>query len=450
MSGLFRIELDLVAANALTVPFEQIVGQPLTVTLTSPSGSQRYFNGVVSRFAQGARTPPGTQYHAEVVPSLWFLTRTTDSRIFQQVTVPDILRQVLADSQVESSFGLGDTHYARNYCVQYRETDFDFVSRLMEDEGIFYFFQHGSDHHTLVVGDGAQAEPALGTFTFDPTGGSADRVFGWLKTQELRSGRVTLRDFEFELPGTPIEATATTPDSVRAGQVTHPLKLAGNDRFELFDYPGGWAQRFDGVGPGGQDQSDQLQNIFLAAPQTAGVRMDEEAEQSLVVTGGSTAVAFTPGNTFTLQGHFNGDGSYLLTQVRHTAQPLGAGGVDYSNAFTCIPVGVPFRPVRKTPKAVLHGTQTAAVVGPAGEEILTDKYGRVKVQFHWDRQGKNDENSSCWIRVGQPVGGKGHDFFWLPEIGDEVIVDFEEGDPDRPIIVGRVYNASDAPRRPPP
>jgi type VI secretion system secreted protein VgrG len=334
--------------------------------------------------------------------------------------------------------------------VQYRESDFDFASRLMEDEGIFYFFQHSAGGHTLIVSDGPQAEPPLGTFVFDRAGHAQDRIFDWLKSQELRSGRVTLRDFEFELPGAPIEATATIPDSVQAGQVAHRLRLAGNARLELYDYPAGWAQRFDGVGSGGQDQSDSLQNIFPAAQQSAGVRMGEEAEHSVVIAGGSTAAAFSPGNTFTLQGHFNGDGGYLLTEVRHTASPLGGGNFDYANAFTCVPAGVPFRPVRKTPKPVLAGTQTAVVVGPAGEEIYVDKYGRVKVQFHWDREGKKDENSSCWIRVAQPVGGKGHDFVWLPEIGDEVIVDFEEGDPDRPLVIGRVYNASDAPRRPPP
>ena len=415
-----------------------------------PSGATRYFNGVVSRFSQGARSPQGTQYHAEVVPSHWFLTRNADSRIFQQLSVPDIVSRILAATQAQSSFQLTDTHFARNYCVQYRESDFNFASRLMEDEGIFYFFQHSAGHHTLVAADSPQAQPALGTFVFDRTGGNTqDRIFDWLKAQELRAGLVTLADFEFELPGAPIEATATIPDSVQAGQVTHILKLAGNDHLELYDYPAGWAQRFDGVDPRGGDQSGSLRNIFPAAQQTASIRMGAEAERSVVITGGSTAAAFSPGNTFSMQGHFNGDGSYLLTEVTHTATPLGTG-FEYTNEFTCIPAGVPFRPVRSTPKPVLPGTQTAVVVGPAGDEIFTDKYGRVKVQFHWDREGKNDENSSCWIRVAQPIGGTGGGFFWLPELGDEVIVAFEEGDPDRPLIVGRVYNASDAPRRPPP
>jgi type VI secretion system secreted protein VgrG len=231
---------------------------------------------------------------------------------------------------------------------------------------------------------------------------------------------------------------------VQAGQVVHRLRLAGNERLELYDYPGGYAERFDGVGPGGGDQPDELQNIFRAASQDAGIRIQVEAEQSVVVTGSSTVAAFTSGRTFALQGHFNADGSYLLTDVTHAASQ-DAGASQYTNSFTCIPDGVPFRPVRSTPKPVLGGSQTAIVVGPAGEEVFTDKYGRVKVQFHWDREGKNDENSSCWVRVAQAWAGATWGAIHIPRIGQEVIVDFLEGDPDRPIITGRVYNADNMP-----
>jgi type VI secretion system secreted protein VgrG len=415
----------------------------VTVTLELPSGTGRLFHGIVSRLSQGSRAATTTQYHAEVVPWLWLLTRTTDLRVFQRVTVPDIVRQVLAGTPVQTSFELEGTYFARDYCVQYRETDFDFISRLMEDEGIFYFFRHEAGGHELVVADGPRAQSSVGTFPFDRSGSQAQqRVFEWEKTQELRSGRVTLRDYEFELPDAPIEASATIPESVQAGQVTHRLRLAGNERLELYDYPGEWAERFDGVGPNREEQRDDLLNIFRAAPQTAEIRMQEEAEQSLIVSGGSTCRAFASGHTFALQGHFDADGEYLLTSVRHTATQL-----EYTNAFTCIPEGVRFRPETSTRRPTLAGPQTAFVVGN-GEEIYVDKYGRVKVQFHWDREGKKDENSSCWIRVAQPVGGQGGGFIWLPEVNDEVLVAFEEGDPDRPLIVGRVYNASDAPRPP--
>ena len=226
----------------------------------------------------------------------------------------------------------------------------------------------------------------------------------------------------------------------------------GRPPLELFDFPGSFAERFDGVDPRGGDRPGDLQHLQEAAVQTAHDRSEEEAAQILTVEGASTVPALASGQTFGLQGHFEGDGRYLLTSVRHTAtqSAQGSGGFEYTNSFTCIPESVPFRPLRATREPVVAGPQTAFVVGRAGERISTDKYGRVKVQFHWDRQGKHDENSSCWIRVAQPVGGAGHGFFWVPEVGDEVIVAFEEGDPDRPLVIGRVYNADDRPPRPPP
>jgi type VI secretion system secreted protein VgrG len=208
----------------------------VTAGLELPAGSPRHFNGIVSRFSAGARDATTTQYWAEVVPSLWLLTRRTQCRVFQQLSVPEIVRRVLAEALVDATFELRQTYFARDYCVQYRETDFDFVSRLMQEEGIFYFFEHEAGGHVLVVADSPQSHPDSGTFVFDrarsPAAG-ADRVFGWEKTQELRSGKVTLRDYEFELPQSPIEASATIQESVQVGQVTHRLALGGNDRLEL-------------------------------------------------------------------------------------------------------------------------------------------------------------------------------------------------------------------------
>jgi len=437
LSQLFRFELDLVASNE-PVPFERIVGQPVTVTLAPPSGAATRFNGLVSRFSAGQRDATSTRYRAEVVPWLWLLTRTTDSRVFQQLTVPEVVRRVLAELQVPASFELERSYPARDYCVQYRETDFDFVSRLMEEEGIFYFFRHDAGGHVLVLGDGEQSHPDAGVFRFDRSGASAQpRVLAWEKAQEVRAGKVTVRDYDFELPRAPIEASA--------------LVAGGRASLEQYDFPGGFAQRFDGVDPGGGDRPGDLPKLQEAAVRAARNRSEEEARQILVVDGASTVPALGSGSTFGLQGHFDADGRYLVTSVEHSAtQGAQGGGFEYTNSFTCIPDGVPYRPPRTTPRAVVAGPQTAFVVGRAGERITVDKYGRVKVQFHWDREGKKDENSSCWIRVGQPVGGAGHGLFWLPEVDDEVIVAFEEGDPDRPIIVGRVYNADDRAPPPPP
>jgi len=342
--------------------------------------------------------------------------------------------------------------------VQYRESDFDFASRLMEEEGIFYFFKHDAGSHTMVVADnpGAHADVPFGSQAtyapLDVTNVVEDRITTWEKTQDLRSMQVTLWDHCFELPHKHLEAEKPIQDSVQVGTVSHKLKVGSPDRLELYDWPGGYAQRFDGIGPGGEDRPSDLQKIFQDNQRTAQIRIQKEATGSLIISGGSRLRQLTAGHRFTLKEHFNANGPYVLTSVSHTARMTsdyrsGQTGdeVAYENSFTCIPAALPFRPRRVTPKPVVHGMQTAVVVGPKGEEIFTDKYGRVKVQFHWDREGKNDEKSSCWIRVAQSIAGKRWGASFWPRIGQEVVVDYLEGDPDQPIITGTVYNADQMP-----
>jgi type VI secretion system secreted protein VgrG len=427
ISRLFQFQLGLVAANGAQVPFDAIIGQPVTVRIGS-----RYFSGIVQRFGEGARGAHQTRYTAYVVPSLWLLTRSAKSRIFQQVSVPDILRQVLVGSPVE--FRLKGSYPPRDYCVQYRETDFDFVSRLMEEEGIYYFFKHASNGHTLVVTDSpAGLTPLSAPISFDPTGAArldAGVIYAWEKDQELRSGLVTLRDYTFQLPDETLEVHAQIQASVLAGKVTHHLHVAGNDAYELYDYPGDYAKRFD---------NGDLAGILADGQRTAAIRMQEEALPSLQVNGGANAAQLTSGYVLTLQHHFDANGGWVVTSVDHSAHATNANGpVTYTNDFTCIPAALPFRPSRTTSKPIIRGVQTAVVVGPGGEEICTDKYGRVKVQFHWDRQGKKDQNSSCWIRVGHPSVSPGSQAPPPPRIGSEVVVAFEEGDPDRPLVIGTV------------
>jgi type VI secretion system secreted protein VgrG len=384
-----------------------------------------------------------------LVPQLWLLTKAQQSRIFQQLSVPEVLRRVLGDLNV--NFELQGNYEPRTYCVQYRETDFNFASRLMEEEGIYYFFTHTADGHQLVIADTPQSHPDLGTVLFDRTAKQGSTVSEWGKTQSLTSGKVTLWDHSFELPHNHLEADAAIQESVAAGQVTHQLHVGGNDGLELYDYPGGYAKRFDGVDPGGGDRSGDLGKILPDGQRTAAIRMGEEAAQGLEIAGASTYSNLIGGHRFNLDGHFDGNGPYVLTSVEHTASggdPQGSQA-SYSNSFTCIPFALPFRPARRTPKAIVPGAQTAVVTGPAGTEIFTDKYGRVKVQFHWDRQGKNDANSSCWVRVGALHAGTEQGFITVPRVGWEVVVDFLEGDPDQPIIVGSVYNADHPPPRPP-
>ena len=430
MSSLFRFDVDVVTDADLA--FDSILGSELTATVATGQTTRR-FSGICSRISQG-RVDDRFTYRFELVPKLALLTLNQDSRIFQDKSVPDILRVVLAQHGIDFQVALTRSYPARDYCVQYRESDFNFVSRLMEEEGIWYFFTIGTTGHRMILGDSPAANPSLGSATFLPAvqkqGGEA--VFAWQKTQELRPGKVTLFDSHFELPHQHLDATRTIQQSVAAGRVTHMLALPATSNLEVYDYPGGYAQRFDGI--------EDLPKIFSEATRAASVRMEELAATAIVIEGGSTMPLFTGGSRVTLARHPNGDGQYVLTTVHHSASLAQGSKLDYQNSFTCIPSGLPFRPKRTAPRPVIPGTQTAYVVGPAGETIFTDKYGRVKVQFHWDRQGKSDENSSAWLRVGALHAGQESGFVFVPEVGDEVLVAFLEGDPDQPIIVGSVYN----------
>ena len=263
------------------------------------------------------------------------------------------------------------------------------------------------------------------------------------------TGGVALWDHCFEMPGKNFESKPTIQKSVAIGTKTHSLTAGGGDKFEFYDYPGAFAGRFEGIDPGGGDQAAKLSKIFDDSTRTAGIRMEEIAATSVRIYGKSDCPQLTPGHTFKLAEHYDADGEYLVTRVQHTAtqdnQAAGGEEFEYSNEFECLPKALPFRPEQVTPKPTVQGAQTATVVGPAGAEIFTDKYGRVKVQFHWDREGKQDAKSSCWIRVGTPWAGAKWGMIHIPRVGQEVVVDYLEGDPDQPIIVGGVYNAEQMP-----
>jgi type VI secretion system secreted protein VgrG len=458
MSQLFSFQLDLLAEGNPAIAFDKLLGQSVTVTLELPEKKKRFFNGIVSRFSQGEQVigqNPNeffTLYRAEIVPQFWLLSRRAQSRIFQHVNVPDILKKVLEGLNVD--YRLQGTFQPRDYCVQYRETDFNFASRVMEEEGIFYFFEHSNGTHRLVVTDAPSFNPVpeFSTVIYETVASGTrkeDRIHQWTKMQELRSGKYTLWDHCFELPHKHLEADKTIQDSVVSGTVTHKLKVGGNDKLEIYDFPGEYAQRFDGIDKGGGEQPAEVQKIFEDNTRTVGIRMQEEAALSIRIEGASVCRQFVTGHKFTLQRHFNANGDYLLTRIYHAASTnqyrSNQGEFSYTNDFQCIPAALPFRPPRVTPKPLIAGTQTAVVVGPAGEEIFTDKYSRVKVQFHWDREGQHSADSSCWVRVATHWAGKRWGAIHIPRIGQEVVVDFQEGDPDQPIIVGSVYNADQMP-----
>lgn len=453
ISQLFRFGLDMIADSKTDIAFDALLGKTVTAKIKLPDG-ERFFSGICMRFAQLERETTDisfTAYRAEIVPQFWFLTRRAQSRIFQRMTAPDILKKVLTGLSVD--YQLKGTFKQRDFCVQYRESDFNFASRLMEEEGIFYFFKHSAGSHTMIVSNNPDSHvdvPGKSTITYENLSGGFkddDRIMDWEKIQEMRSGKYTLRDHTFELPHQNLEAQKTIQETVAAGKTTHKLKLSENASLELYDWPGEYAQRFDGIDKGGGEQPADVQNIFEDNKRTVEIRMQQEALPSLLIRGASNCRQLTSGHKFTLEKHFNADGVYVLTSVQHNASGAGdyrglrTGSFRYENHFECIPIALPFRPPQITQKPVVQGSQSAVVVGPAGEEIFVDKYSRVKVQFHWDREGKKDPDSSCWLRVATQWAGKQWGAISIPRIGQEVLVDFLEGDPDEPIIVGSVYNA---------
>ncbi|MEX2220142.1 MAG: type VI secretion system tip protein TssI/VgrG [Phycisphaerales bacterium] len=430
LGRLFEYRLDLLSDDA-AVKLDDLVGANATVRIETPGGETRYINGYFARFRQTGFEPGAAEYEASLVPWLWFLTRTANCRIFQKMTVPDIIKQVFRDrgfSDIEDA--LGGTYPEREYCVQYCETEFDFVSRLMEHEGIYYYFKHENGKHTLVLADAPSAHaPAEGAaeirFHLKSEGELAGEFISeWTVEKAAQSGRYSLNDYNFTNPSGALESKISNP---------RPHKAAD---FEVYDYPG----CFETTADGERYARIRLEELHAAYERAEGVT----DERSLAT-----------GNTFTLKDHprpDQNDREYLVlaTDLTAAVNDYSTGGDDgeetaYTCTFTVAPAQQPFRPARITEEPIIQGPQTAVVVGKSGEEIWTDEHGRVKVQFHWDRNCPADENSSCWVRVAQSVAGKKWGGVFLPRIGQEVIVEFLDGDPDRPIITGRVYNGTNKP-----
>jgi type VI secretion system secreted protein VgrG len=485
ISTLFRFRLDVLVENPAQVPFEKLLGKTVSVELELPGSKRarekkRYFNGICQRVTQGEIDKVFTHLHIDVVPTAWQLTKIARSRVFQHVNVDTILMRLLSgaptggrsdrdgglDLGIRSEFRLNMSEWKeRDYCVQYRESDFNFMSRLMAEEGVFYYFKHNVDkneaYDLAIVGDRPTHHDFVtpsDPITYGRSGDGAGVITSWEKMQELRAGSVTLRDHTFEKPDSYLEVARPTRPTVVAGSVTHKLNTA-NAPLELYDYPGQYAKRFDTIDKGGASEDPKaLSNLAADGIRTAQVRIDQENSTAVAIHGASDCRHFVAGHKFilrtdrgTLEDQLQATGEYVLTSVQHSFGLPGGytsgdnKGFFYSNSFTCVPAALPFRPLRAVPKPVIAGTQTAVVVGPKDGEVYTDKYGRVKVQFFWDREGKKDLDSSCWIRVAQFWAGKRWGAHFWPRVGQEVIVAFEEGDPDQPIVVGSVYNADNMP-----
>jgi len=427
VSELFSYRLDVLSVRGDIAP-DEIVGKNISFLVHTADGSDRYFNGYVQGVA-GAEAEGGQlrRYYLDVVPWLWFLTQTTDCRIFQEMTAPDIIEQIFGDLGFSDyKLDLQGTHPSREYCVQYRESDFAFVSRLMQEEGIFYFFTHEQGKHTLVLADHKATHKFCPEKEIQFNRGNLheDHISHWEHRWEFRTGKWAQTDYNFKTPSTSLMTKTSTL-----------VKVPKVDKYEAYEYPGLYIAKGDG---------DALTKL----------RMEQDEANFDTVSAASTCRSLYAGGKFTLSKHATPQeegGTWMITGIEHHAScPIQlAGGSrgeqSYDNAFTCMPDDVVFRPALNTPKPVLHGLQTAVVTGPAGEEIHTDEYGRVKVQFHWDREGQHDDKTTIWMRVAHHIAGKGWGFHGLPRIGQEVIIAFEEGDPDRPMVIGSVYHAENMP-----
>jgi type VI secretion system secreted protein VgrG len=431
LSMLGEIEISLLSPSATIKP-EDLLGKAITVHTELPDDTKRRFNGYVTRFAIGAHRGRHYSYQATVRPWLWFLTRTSDCRIFQDLSVPDIVKKVFEDHSVANfEFKLFRSYRKWTYCVQYRETDFNFVARLLEHEGIYWYFEHTDGKHKLVLVDSQSAHNAVerhDTLPYFENTASAppdtEYVSNWSFSREVRTGKAVLTSYDFERPSTDLKVDK---DKARSYDLSD---------YEMFDFQGDYIQAADGT-------------------QLAEDRMDEMQSRFQSLRGTSNGHSIEVGKLLKLDRHPRDDqnAEYLITALSiraHVAaqESSGGSGGSYQCDFSAIPSDQQFRPPRRTPKPFVQGPQSAVVVGPGGEEIFTDKYGRVKVQFHWDREAKKKdmkEKSSCWVRVSYPWAGKNFGAIHIPRIGQEVVVSFLEGDPDQPLITGRVYNAEQMP-----
>ncbi|WP_105720572.1 type VI secretion system Vgr family protein [Cronobacter dublinensis] len=431
LSEPFMFTLTLLGTDA-RADRSALLGQPVTVTIpTQALMTPRYLNGKVTRVAVSAVEMSGTRYAAyelTVEPDLWPMQRDRNLRIFQGQTVPQIVKTLLGESRVNVEERLSGSYRVWEYCVQYQESSLDFMSRLLELEGITYHFRHEQDRHTLILTDApGQYEPFPGYETIPyhvtPSGGTTDEegISQWALEDSVTPGIYSLDDYDFRKPNAWLFQARQNPKSPQPGSI------------DVYDWPGRFVEHGHGE--------------FYAR-----IRQERWQVEHRQTQGTATALGIAPGHTFVLRNapFFGDNGEYLTTVAHyHFEENRYASGADsntiHETRFEVIPADVPYRPSQKTPWPRTYGPQTAKVVGPQGESIWTDKYGRVKVKFHWDRLGKGDDTSSSWVRVSSAWAGQGFGGVQIPRVGDEVVVDFINGDPDRPLITGRVYNEASMP-----
>ncbi|MBI5069866.1 MAG: type VI secretion system tip protein VgrG [Deltaproteobacteria bacterium] len=420
----YTAEVTALVAEGVTIEGKSLLGAQATLKIHLGDGTDRLLSGVIAQVQGWVEGGKETRdlVRLRIVPTLWRLGQTRNNRIFQGKTLPEIAQEVLAAGRVEHRADLTGEYPVREYVVQYGESDLDFVSRLLEECGIFYYFEHDADPVTMVLCDDSASRPQVagsGSVAFrEATAKNATResLDAHAARLEVCSDAVMLRDFDFERPGVDLTTSAR-----------------GAGSLEVYEYPGGYTD---------MEAGKALARIRLEEVQSRVERFHSAGQTRRLL----------PGHVFELAEHplEPMNGRFLVLAVRHQGRQRQAqAGESQPEAYRChvesIRAEVPYRPPRVTPRPLLPGPQTAVVTGPAGEEIHTDLHGRIKVQFHWDRQGKKDDHSSCWMRVAQAWAGPGWGALYLPRIGQEVVVEFCEGDADRPLVTGSVYNGANPP-----
>ncbi|WP_275273268.1 type VI secretion system Vgr family protein [Pantoea ananatis] len=434
LSQSFVLQAELLSTDA-RIDRKSLLGKPVTFTLPTDgllsAVNPRYINGKITQIGVRSEELGGVRYAVyglTVESDLWPMKRDRNLRIFQSQTVPQIVQTLLKEYGVNVETRLAGSYRVWEYCVQYQESSFDFISRLMELEGMYYFFRHEADKHTLVLCDAPdqhQAFPGYETIAYHvtPSGGSVkeEGVSQWALSESVTPGMYSTDDYDFRKPNAWMLQARQNPVSPTPGSV------------DVYDWPGRFVEHGHGE-------------------YYARIRQEVWQVEHHMVSGSGTATGIAPGYTFSLLNapHFSDNGKYLVTSAHYDFEENSyasgdAGATRHNIDFTVLPAAVTYRAKPETPWPRTHGPQTAKVVGPKGESIWTDKYGRVKVKFHWDRLAKGDDTSSCWVRVSSAWAGQGFGGVQIPRVGDEVVVDFINGDPDRPIVTGRVYNEASMP-----
>lgn len=431
LSSAFEITVQLLSTDA-RIERKALLGQPMTVSIpTQNLMATRYLNGKITKVSVSSTELSGTRYAVYSLvmePDLWPLKRDRNLRIFQSQTVTQIIKTLLSEYNVTVEDKLTGNYRVWEYCVQYQESSFNFISRLMELEGIYYYFRHEADKHTMVLMDSAQQhQPFSGYETIPyhvtPSGGSTSEegISLWSLEDQVTPGLYSIDDYDFRKPNAWMFQARQNPASPSPGQI------------DVYDWPGHFIDHDHGE--------------FYAK-----IRQEVWQAQHQQVTASGTALGLAPGNTFTLLNapFFSDNGEYLTIKAvydfeENSYASSNSGSTIHKVDIVVIPSDVTFRPQPTAEWPRTHGPQTAKVVGPKGESIWTDKYGRIKVKFHWDRLAKGDDTSSCWVRVSSAWAGQGFGGVQIPRVNDEVVIDFINGDPDRPIVTGRVYNEASMP-----